>query len=267
MCCTQLLGPLMLDKYLLVAFVGLRNSMRNIVAASQQRAIGCLQCIVENQWWWCGTKPILLTLLRLASQIGQRPLVRVPGGSKWFWLAIGPRILVLVWSYSHCCNAQFRKMSREYCVGFGGASLVHFPHRMECRSFPGQTCFFPPKNKPKISAGRWCKCFGRLPREDLYQAYKLWVQPQICDLLAYFISAIRMVYLLWPFNSNLQLGHWWQKELLAAKSQSGRGLAGNELADLNIWDTFWPLPPPAAHCTLPTSSAVRNQQGCWCYYP
>ncbi len=31
----QLLGPLMLDNYLLVAFVGLRNSMRNIDAASQ----------------------------------------------------------------------------------------------------------------------------------------------------------------------------------------------------------------------------------------
>jgi hypothetical protein len=31
----QLLGPLMLDKYSLVAFVGSLNSMRNIVAASQ----------------------------------------------------------------------------------------------------------------------------------------------------------------------------------------------------------------------------------------
>ncbi len=31
----QLLGPLMLDKYWLVAFVGSLNSMRNIVAASQ----------------------------------------------------------------------------------------------------------------------------------------------------------------------------------------------------------------------------------------
>jgi predicted ATPase len=31
----QLLGPLMLDKYSLVAFVGSRNSMRNIDAVSQ----------------------------------------------------------------------------------------------------------------------------------------------------------------------------------------------------------------------------------------
>ncbi len=41
-----------------------------------------------------------------------------------------------------------------YCGEFRGASLVHFPRRMSRRSFPGRTCFFPPK-KPKMSAGRW----------------------------------------------------------------------------------------------------------------
>ena len=129
---------------------------------SWTRTIGCLRCIVGNHRCGPKWKPLLSTSLRLANQIGQHPRQGVRRLRM---------ILVRYRSKNSCAAMGIFPLSRrsiqktwvgDYRGGFGGASLVHFPRRMSCRSFPGRTCFFPPK-KPKMSAGRWWVWVWRTP--------------------------------------------------------------------------------------------------------